>query len=171
MNMARIGIGRFAPHALIAACVLLAATRSPAEEVSAKSMLACAKLGADLERLSCYDRLSAKLHAEVAGTSAPSNSPPEPAAPELFGLTAAEAKPDNVKRVELKSIEAHIVAFRETRQNSAIITLDNGQKWQQEGHEDLLLKEGQKVVISRGAFASFWIVTENNRSSHVKRLL
>jgi hypothetical protein len=34
-----------------------------------------------------------------------------------------------------------------------------------------MLKVGDSVTISRGAFSSFWLMTPGNRTTHVKRLL
>jgi hypothetical protein len=149
---------------------------SRAADVLNGGLLACAKLGDDLERLSCFDRLTMQLNPGSSVHPPGSVHPPAPvssAAPDMFGARPAEtaAAPAGITRTELKSITAHVTALHESQTSGAILELDNGQKWQQLGHEDLLLKVGDRVNISRGAFSSFWLMTEGNRSSHVKRLL
>jgi hypothetical protein len=163
-------------------CIALAAMCcwrvSSAEDVPA-SLFACATLGDNLERVTCYDRLTARVRAASATHPAVSASepgvadtrPPVSASPpDLFGARPVEAPATTSERRELKSITAHVTALRE-KSGGVLLDLDNGQKWQQIGHEDLLIKVGERVVISRGAFSSFWILSESNRSDHVKRLL
>jgi hypothetical protein len=143
-----------------------------------EGLLACAKLGDDAERLTCFDRLAAQLHENRARPAAPTSAAPTSAAPlsaapaDMFGLTTQNDAPHTqppVTRTSLNSIHAHVVSLREIR-SGTILELDNGQKWQQMGREDLLLKTGDGVKITRGAFNSFWVMTDGNRSGHVKRI-
>ena len=136
-----------------------------AADVSSGALLACAQLGDAGERLTCYDRLSQQLPA-APGAQVPSAAPAD-----LFGSTSASvpAAP-KAPRTELKSITARVVSLREQRQGGATLTLDNGQQWRQLGTEDLVLKAGDSVKISRGLFDSFILMTDGNRSTHVRRI-
>jgi len=132
-------------------------------------LLACAKLGDDAERLTCFDRLTAQLHTDRTRPAAPLSTAPA----DMSGLTTQNDIPHDpapVARISLNSIQAHVVSLRESPRSGTMLELDNGQKWQQTGREDLLLKPGDGVKITRGAFNSFWLMTDGNRSGHVKRL-
>ncbi len=178
--------------ALLSALLAVSVGPSRADDALSAGLLACAKLGDNLERLSCYDRLTNRLHtgsthpsaqasAEAAGPAATvsatapvSTAPPlSAAAPDMFGATPAETAkpPPGVVRTELKSITARVTSLRENQRSGAVLDLDNGQQWQQLGKEELMLKVGDSVTISRGAFSSFWLMTPTNRATHVKRLL
>jgi hypothetical protein len=155
---------------------------SHAEDVS-NGLLACAKLGDPLERVTCYDRLTARVRAQMSPASATSPSsrgaepPVAPATPggsasptDMFGARPLAVPAATVERKELDSITAHVTALRE-KNGGVQLDLDNGQQWQQVGHADLFLKVGERVVISRGAFSSFWLMSEGNRTDHFKRIL
>jgi hypothetical protein len=55
-------------------------------------------------------------------------------------------------------------------QGAVVLELDNGQTWRQAGTEDLLVRTGDTVKISRAALGSFWLVTPANRGARVKRV-
>lgn len=139
-----------------------------ADDALRSGLLSCAKLGDNMERLACYDRLTEKPPADPGDPS-----PPPAAAPaDLFGSRPRSVPPASpaLARTEIKSITAHVIALRERQHGSVLLTLDNGQEWQQLGTEDLLLKVGDGVKISRGMFDSFILMTDGNRVTHVKRI-
>jgi hypothetical protein len=141
---------------------------SRAADASSADLLACAKLGDNLERLSCYDHLTERLSANPAHAPAPVSA----AAPDMFGARPIKAPEEHAAPpAELKSITARVTSLHGNARTGAILDLDNGQKWQQVGTEDLMLEVGDSVKISRGAFSSFWLMTPGNRSTHVKRIL
>lgn len=159
----------------IAAAMLtapLGVRTSHAEDAAISGLSACAKQSDDAERLGCYDRLARQVAADRSrAPTAP--APPSVSAPEMFGArpsTAAKST-DGIAPAELKSISAKVTAMSGGERTGATVTLDNGQQWQQIGHEDLLLKVGDRVKISRGAFDGFWLMTEGNRLAHFKRIL
>ena len=177
--------------ALLSALLAVSVGPSRGEDALSAGLLACAKLADNLERLSCYDRLTNQMHTgsahppgpasagapgraeAISAAGPPSAAATSAAAADMFGATPAETAkpPSGVVRTELKSITAHVTSLRETQRSGAVLDLDNGQKWQQLGTEDLMLKVGDRVTISRGAFSSFWLMTPGNRATHVKRLL
>jgi len=139
-----------------------------AEDNLKPELLSCSKLGDDLERLSCFDRV-----AQLALSPAPSkNAPLATTPPQMFGLrpqSASTVSPEIQQRSALKFISAHVTLLQEG-QLRLLMELDNGQKWKQLGTEDLLLRVGDHVKISRGAFDSFILMTDGNRITHVKRV-
>src|SRR3979490_90258 len=100
-----------------------------ADEVSS-SVLVCAGLGVDSERLACYDRLADRLHTDK------NHLPPSVAvapAKEVFGLRAAPEKPaarKPVERSELESVSGKVTSLHEHPHGGVTVELDNGQSWQ-----------------------------------------
>ena len=62
------------------------------------------------------------------------------------------------------------VASLRTLNGDSLITLDNGQVWRQLSGGELLLKEGDEVVINRAALGSFQMKVPTGRSGKVKRV-
>jgi hypothetical protein len=131
---------------------------------------ACEKIANDRERLSCYDRVQARSHADskrpTVTTPAPDISPQS-----LFGVTAAVEAPAAAPRdKDIKSITAQVTELRQNGSGGVTVTLDNGQRWQQLEHADLLLQVGDRIKVSRGLFGAFYLMTPANRSAGVKRI-
>jgi hypothetical protein len=165
MRAANVTLLEFASALLVA---MLSVQTCLAEDAAKSGLQACAKLAENELRLNCYDHLAKQLVSDRIRPPAPVS------APEMFGAHPPE--PENspgggIAGAELKSISAHITALRGSERAGAVVDLDNGQQWQQIGHEDLMLKVGDRVKISRGAFDGFWLMTEGNRLAHVKRVL
>jgi hypothetical protein len=132
---------------------------------------ACERIGNDKERLNCYDRVQARSHTaakkQPAATSPASDISPQ----SLFGATAAvEASAAAPRDKDIKSIRAQVTELRENGGGGVTVTLDNGQRWQQLEHAELLLKVGDRVKVFRGLFGSFYLMTPANRSAGVKRI-
>jgi hypothetical protein len=140
-----------------------------ADEVSS-SVLVCAGLGVDSERLACYDRLADRLHTDK------NHLPPSVAvapAKEVFGLRAAPEKPaarKPVERSELESVSGKVTSLHEHPHGGVTVELDNGQSWQQLGNTDLQLDVGDTVKISRAALGSFSIASPHKRVAKVTRI-
>jgi hypothetical protein len=140
-----------------------------AAQAENSALLVCSKLESNSERLACYDRLASQLRSKpdvqpVATAASPSD---------MFGLTPATdaaAAQKAADRTLLQSITARVTSLHETARNGAVLELDNGQRWQQIGNEDLLLRVGDTVKISRGMMGSLWLMAPSNHSAHVKRL-
>jgi hypothetical protein len=71
----------------------------------------------------------------------------------------------------INQIVAKIVKVKKNSYGNQIITLVNGQVWQQTGSTRLRLKKDQIVIIERGAMGSFFIGKENvNKRIRAKRI-
>ncbi|MFQ6371889.1 hypothetical protein [Shewanella sp. YIC-542] len=144
---------------------------------SVESQLAhCAAISDDAARLACYDTLAGGgLAATPVATPAPAvpampsqamqpQAAPQPSPTDKFGIKQQVVEP------ELDTIKAQVTHVGKTARGSLIVTLDNGQTWQQIGAESYRLKAKQSVVIKRAAFDSFLLSVDGmNRTIRVKR--
>jgi hypothetical protein len=125
----------------------------------------CARLQNSAERLSCYDRTVASI--------GQSDAPPSASPEAMFGVGGQLLRENTpikaVEREEIPSINAQVKGTR-TLAGVLLIDLDNGQTWQQMEDAALLLKAGDRVTITRGAFNSFRLSTASKRNARVKRL-
>lgn len=112
-------------------------------------------------------------------TGATPGAPEPAAAPEAldaeaaFGLSnvQARAKRPERKRESLDRIEATVVDLRHFSTGERLIALDNGQVWlQTEATVRGPLVKGDRVVIRKGAFSSFQMVTPGRVALRVRRL-
>lgn len=126
------------------------------------SLIACTRLGADAERLACFDR-------EMTGIRKSNLQPPAPVAPtpeEEFGLSSTQV----LGRTPAK-LHARIVSVSRSAADRQVFVLDNAQTWQQiELDPDFSARTGQEVTISKGALGSFWLAIDSHRATRVKRI-
>lgn len=172
------------PGLLLAIPVLAAAPEStPATPLD--QLLACRHVSADAARLTCFDRASAALaRAPVSSPAAASSGRPvtqamrEAVDPQrTFGLPHAtiaqrEAEAAGLQVKDAANITARIVGMGHDPGGRAILTLDNGQVWEQlvaDGTE-LYTKPGDSVRISRGWLGSYWLEAPSHHGCKVTRL-
>lgn len=139
----------------------LAATPDPLA-----ALLACRDLADAAARLACFDRESAAL---VRAAAAP------PLAPEqTFGLSTsaiAALESPAAQRTELAEVQARLVGLGFRRDGRGQFTLDNGQVWRElVPGDELLLKTGDIVKLSRGALRSYWLTAPSGRACKVTRV-
>jgi hypothetical protein len=151
------------------------------------TLAACASIGADAERLACYDRLvgyrahgTAAMQEVPAGPSAisaasarpvdvsgavalPASSPlPEPS----FGSYAAEhPKPPPAAR----ALSARVTAIGKSSSGRTTVALEGGAQWELD-ETDPLLAVGDVVTIQRAAFGSYLMRTARARTHRVRRV-
>ena len=146
----------------------------------------CAQQTNSLQRLVCYDRLSAQLNdyddyspATVIAVQTPPIAPHLPSAvmPVAVLSAPANAETDSVASFGQKvaaedSMVATIVAVKTGSNSLMTITLNNGQVWQQTKSEDRArLSEQQVVTLEKGFFGAIYLSAEgSNRRVAVKRL-
>ena len=92
-------------------------------------------------------------------------APVQPSAVVEFGLTAPEPV------AEMDQITAVVKTAELNKRKKLLITLDNGQQWQQIDQDYLKIKAGDTCVIKRGSFGSFLLgVSGYNRTIRVRRV-
>jgi hypothetical protein len=160
-----------------------------AAEVSS-DIARCTAIESDAERLACYDKLFARPQAKMQkGQPTPSQSTAAPSA--ATGAGAAEAAAAQAKGgaddfgldgrkpgeqpTEPKGpdeIQARVSKIATQPRGEAVLTLDNGQVWQQQEYDwHLAFKVGDEVTIKRGVLKSYRLQQKgNNRSTPVTRI-
>ena len=118
----------------------------------------------DAARLACYDK--------ALGRTAAAGQPAD------FGMTAellkqkqveAGIKPPPPPPPETMSAKVTNVTPRGT--GRLVITLDNGQVWEQQEDTDTLLDTGDGVTITHGLFGALWMDdSSRHRRTRVKRI-
>lgn len=146
-------------------CTAYTAAAAPAPDPLA-ALIACRELVEAAARLACFDR---ELEVFVQATPAP------PLAPEQkFGLppmVVAAQESAEAGRTELAEFQARLAGLGQLADGRVVFTLDNGQVWRQLSQgEELLLKTGDIVRLSRGAFHSFWLNSPSGRRCKVTRV-
>lgn len=156
--------------AIIVAC--LGAATWPATILATPlpdEVLACAAEMDNVRRLSCYDRAIGEL--ERKGTaSTPVGLGTRSEADAQFGL---QESPLARKRQLLgaKAITAVVSKIQHRADGELVVALDNGQVWRQiEVAAYFPLEVGDKVQISTGALASYFLSAPSKRATRVTRI-
>lgn len=162
-------------------CLVCSSMAHAANPSIKEAVIACANISNSLERLVCYDRLSADVNnfAEqalrtvisptVREVTAPKPATPKPSVTKPIA-TDADTFGKTVKTDD--SMTGTIASIKTGRNNMLTITLENGQVWQQTKSEDRArLKAQQVVTLEKGFFGSIYLTAEgSNRRVAVKRL-
>ena len=180
---------RFSPLLFVFALLLIPG-QSQAETL-AEAVEKCRLVSNSLKRLVCYDQLAQRantledsdlaelynnrpVYREVQVPVDGQRPAPAPQArdPESsFGLELEiqrEAKRKSEK--EVSEITAVVGKVEESLRGKLIITLADGQVWRQTDNEDLKIKAGQTVTISRGMLGAFYLKKQGTNSRiRVKR--
>jgi hypothetical protein len=153
----------------VAAVVLgMAAAPTRAADAVPPSLIACASVKKNSERLACYDQAIARLASDSSAAAAPERS-----AEAMFGAhaTASRDSAQSAEREELAAVSARVTALRQEASGALVIDLDNGQQWRQtSGSSSPLLEIGHEVTITRAALNSFRMSTPSGRALKVKRV-
>jgi hypothetical protein len=128
----------------------------------------CRSIVSDRERLACYDDLVRdKPPAMEAEPSAP------PSAESLFGRDAAQTSAvlqQQTGITQIAILDAEIRSVETRASGRLLITLQNGQRWQQTDGRPLHLATGDLVRIRKGAFGSYLLYKQaGGRSMRVHR--
>ena len=108
---------------------------------------------------------------------APLAASPAPAMPpeKAFGLpplAVAEAQASRIEQpASIDSLTGRVVGLSLGENGRVVVTLDNGQVWRQlMAGEDLNLKLGDTVRLSRGIVGSYFMKVPSGRTCKVNRL-
>ncbi len=173
-------------HRLLPLALCLALMTDTALAVEADDPIAdrkdCRLLHSDDERLDCYDKL---VHAEVSVATPEASAsnvqvPPAPhetqarapvSAEEVFGLGADEVRRTYEKTTgesDLQELHANVTQIQTIAPKRVSVVLDNGQVWRQVDQSNLMLREGDAILIKKAAFGSF--ILQKIGSSRVMRV-
>jgi len=155
-------------------------------DVGAAEAEICRGISDDAQRLACYDQAFPRSTAPVsAPATAPASVPaaapasvPAAVAPATqparnFGLSIAQqrAAEPTPPRPDPDHVDATVSAQRRLATGHFVVTLDNGQRWQQTELDSLAwVATGDRVTIRRGALGSYLLVTPRGFSTRVRRL-
>jgi len=140
-------------HIPLLLTLLSTATFSAQAKIDTQALQACSTIKNDQSRLLCYDSLIVDKPVKKDEVS------------EDFGLEHKDINGDRAK-----DIRAVVSSIKKTPYGKLIINLNNNQQWRQKDSERMSLKQGDKIVISRGSFNSFLLKKDGtNRSIRVKR--
>lgn len=146
-----------------------------APQAPLNQLLACRQITADAARLSCFDRASAAV---VDASRRKDRAMKEALNPKrTFGLSHStivdrEAAAAGVRVTSVPTIDAHVVRLGQGADGRTILSLDNGQVWEQVVADgtDLYTKPGDSVRITRGWFDSYWLEASSHHGCKVQRL-
>lgn len=174
---------------LIATGILLMSVNAQANTQLVDQLSVCAVKSNNAERLSCYDQLAANVKPstqhQVTPTAveateivqAPVVTQTTPASPITTTKIAPELKVEDFglqKKViedEVDKLYFTVAKVSKSASGAIVVTLDNGQVWQQTNAERYRVKKGQTVYIETGALNSFLLGSdERNATTRVKRL-
>ena len=158
----------------------------------------CASINDDAARLACYDAAVGRsprpaTAAPAAATSVPAKpvqrAAPVAAAPATTAAAAAAKDPvadfglsesakvarDPVKSAEAakapQSVTAKVISVRFRKFGEFVVTLDNGQVWEQtEPMPSAIVKVGDEVTVKKALFGSFTLVTAGRIGTKVRRI-
>jgi hypothetical protein len=144
-------------------------------------------------RLACFDRESAQLvkdststarksappaaapaaaaAAPAATTPAPAANAPAPSPQDKFGYRGNIARAEIDKQSEEARSQAEVLTAKVTELSTlahgeVLLTLDNGQVWQQKrGDRGMRIKVGDEVTIRRATLGSFLLTTQAAKGS------
>ncbi|MCB1647618.1 MAG: hypothetical protein KDI36_19305 [Pseudomonadales bacterium] len=146
---------------------------------------ACRQISNASERLICFDALADKLQqttpsATIHRTGRQKLMQPEQStstsvtqAEELFGKSETERREilEKERGAETTtSLTAGISKVVRNHRGQLIISLDNGQRWQQTDDRRYLLSSGDNVIITEGIFGGYQLrKTDASRTIRVRR--
>lgn len=177
-------------HFKLCAALLLLTPAAFAGSVDLTTQLrSCQQISGEEQRLSCFDQVVAQLDRQIAASpvaASPANAAmtaiekPQQvseAIPATTTVTTARSvndefglkKPDPVD--ELQEITSTVQSAVLDKRKKLLITLDNGQQWQQIDQGYLKIKAGDRCTVSRGAIGSFLLGVEGvTKTIRVRRV-
>lgn len=146
----------------IAFCLAILLLMAGVPELVAGSTLdACRSIASDSERLACYDALA------DSGPSATEQSAGI-RADSLFGRDAAQTSAALQQQTGItppQALDAEISSVEKRANNKLLITLNNGQEWEQIDGRPLHLVPGDLIRIRQAAFGSWLLYKQSGGGS------
>lgn len=137
---------------LFAAAMAVDANAAASSSALEEAIADCRVVTSAIGRLDCYDAI--ELGGVQAGTAAVIETVDErPGEEEEFGFEF------DVKDA-LQSVTSDVTEVRKNAKGGLVLTLVNGQVWQQSDGQTLFMDEGDTVTITRGAFSAFYLTKD-----------
>ena len=168
---------------LISIAALAVPLQTQADEpASTQDVYACAALETDADRLACYDTAVGRLKAaEDAGEVATvTRAEVEQVKRDSFGFSIPSLPKLALPKLggsdddgEINEIQQAVVSARTNSYKKVIITLDNGQVWEQTDGTRIFIskkKPPQTATIKSAAMGSFKMKLDNGRTFRAKRI-
>jgi len=165
--------------AALGACLVAGVCALSAGASSGSDGASCVAVSDDAARLACYDRAYGRNAASKTAAS-PVRVTPAPAAPKdpvtEFGLTeAAKQAKDPAKAAEAAkaptSVTAKVISVRFKKYGEFVVTLDNGQVWEQnEPMPSAIVRVGDTVTVKKAVLGSYTLVTAARVATKVHRV-
>jgi hypothetical protein len=173
---------------------LALAARSAIADSSLDRVRACMPKPSDAERLACYDRelgrtaapaaavparpvtAATPVKAATAAAQLPATAAATPSKSADFGMTPEILHKQQVQQgirpapSPPQSLSAKVAKIGAYGNGLLVVTLDNGQVWEQQETGDAQLAVGDAVKISRGMFGALWLDDASHRRTRVKRI-
>lgn len=142
----------------------------------------CSTISSNDARLICFDKLVPReyIKSKSVVTAVVPTVPPTVKTPTVKSKSVEKEQIDNFAREHLKtakeeqgpsSIHSIIVKAKQLLRGQWVISLENGQKWQQKDTARIKLKVGNKVRLEKGAIGAVYLYKEDSsRNIRVKRL-
>ncbi|KGJ97494.1 hypothetical protein [Colwellia psychrerythraea] len=128
----------------------------------------CSKISDSQARLNCFDKLTDSRGVTENIADAPSSLTEEQI--DDFAKDHVQKSKEDLAK-EINSITLVISKLTKSVRGQWKITFENGQRWQQQDASRIKLKQGNRVILTKGALGSVYMQKENtNKRIKVKRL-
>jgi hypothetical protein len=157
-----------APSVSSASASGVSTSAAPASAVASASAPGPASAAASASRPS-----SSVMATQAASAATPATAALTPE--QQFGMNGAlerrqQVQADSKAPPPLKKLSAHIKSVSYRPQGEAVVTLDNGEIWEEaELSSHLELRPGDEVTVKRGLLGSFWLYTSTVPAQRVTR--
>lgn len=121
------------------------------------ALLTCRSEADDAKRLQCYDQAMAD------------RAPPSAPAAHEFGVRGGPLAREQVDKAPIKQIRAKLAVLSTKPHGELLLTLDNGQVWEQLQAAYFPLRPGDDITIKSGALGSYILVV-SGRGTKVRRV-
>ena len=165
----------------VAAILLIASPAVPAGKPAAgppppmvNELLACIKIADSAERLACYDKSAAAIGEAVAKEDLVvfDRESVRETKKGLFGFSLPNLGIFGDEENEISQIEGTVVSFGYNADGGYIFRLADGSRWSQTDGRPLAVqpRDGDKVIIKKGALGSFSLSVAKQPGVKVKRI-
>jgi hypothetical protein len=171
------GIVMLSARLLLLTALLAGSSLASEAEPDVAHLRKCTEEPNDAKRLACYDvemGRSKRAAGDFGTESLPRKQSPQPAASDqAAGDFGTESLPRKQSPQPAASVPNDLItkvqAIGQGAYGKIVVTLDNGQVWEQQEMLDFSLNVGDVVTIKHGLLGSFWMINPSHVSTRVRR--